>query len=78
MIITDKLFDAFLKCETKAHLLSCAGPGAGPASHPISDWRQCLEEEFKRECREVLIAVDPRACFIGTPTAHDFTHGHYP
>src|SRR6266478_5327443 len=78
MIITDKLFEAFLKCRTKAHLLSCAAPGASHASHPISDWRQCIEEEFKRECREMLTAVDPRACFIGTPTAHDFTHGHYP
>lgn len=78
MIITDKLFEAFLKCRTKAHLLSCAAPGAGHASHPISDWRQSVEEEFKRECREVLTTGDPRACFIGTPTAHDFTHGHYP
>src|SRR6266436_1132874 len=78
MIITDKLFEAFLKCRTKAHLLSCAAPGAGHASHPISDWRHYIEEEFKRECREMLTAVDPRACFIGTPTAHDFTHGHYP
>ena len=43
MIITDKLFEAFLKCQTKAHLLACAAAGAGHASHPISDWRQCLE-----------------------------------
>ena len=25
----------------------------------------------------MLTAADPRACFIGTPTEHDFTHGHY-
>jgi predicted RecB family nuclease len=78
MIITDKLFEAFLKCQTKAHLLSRVAAGVGHASHPISDWRQCLEEEFKRGCGEMLTAADPCACFIGTPTAHDFTHGHYP
>jgi hypothetical protein len=77
MIITDKLFEAFLKCQTKAHLLSCAVAGAAHASHPINDWRQCLEEKFTLGCKEMLTAADPRACFIGTPMAHDFTHGHY-
>jgi hypothetical protein len=48
MIITDKLFGAFLKCQTK------------------------------HGCREMLTAADTGACFIGTPTAYDFTQGHYP
>jgi predicted RecB family nuclease len=78
MIITDKLFDAFLKCQTKAHLLSCAAAGAGRASHPISDWQQRLASEFKQECSEMLTAVDPRACFMGTLATHDLTHGHHP
>jgi predicted RecB family nuclease len=78
MIITDKLFEAFLKCQTKAHLLASAAAAPGHASYPISDWRQSLEEEFKWGCREMFTAADARDCFIGTPTARDFTHGYYP
>ena len=47
MLITEEIFQAFLKCETKAHLKFTDADVAHPE---IIDWRQGLIESYNREC----------------------------
>jgi hypothetical protein len=78
MLITDDLFYAFLKCKTKAYLRSSGATEDGPPSNPISDWQRHLSEDFKRECKDLLTAINPAGCFIGTPSRQDLAKGQHP
>ena len=77
MLITDDLFYGFIKCKTKGYLLSSTATEDGRPSHPISDWQQHLAEDFKRECRDLLTAINPAGCFMGTPEKHDLANGRH-
>jgi predicted RecB family nuclease len=77
MLITDDLFYAFLRCETKAYMLSRAATKDGRAPHPIVGWQEQLAEHFRRECRDLLTGIDPAGCFIGNPSRHDLAVGQH-
>jgi|SRR5271155_1726509 len=76
MVITDELFGAFLRCETKAYLLSGVDD-ATPTSHAVSEWQQQINEEFIRQCRDLLIVENTASYFIGTPHIRDFRRAQY-
>ncbi len=76
MLITDELFDAYLKCKTKARLTF--GPaGSGESSHPISDWQQRLAENYQANCRDRLQFADSADCFVGNPCSEDLKSAKY-
>lgn len=53
MLVTEEIFQAFLKCETKSHLLSS---GAVGAQREFVDWQCRQAEEYKRKCLAQLRA----------------------
>src|SRR5205085_4983768 len=64
MLITEGIFSAYLKCQTKCHLKSLGMVGTNNA---ISEWQQCLSEEYKGKCLAALkSACLEDECFIGT------------
>jgi len=77
VLISEKHFDAFLKCRTKAYFtFSPLRPDE--LSHPISDWQKHIAEKYQRNCREHLRLVDGPDCFVGTPRPEDLRNGTYP
>lgn len=63
MLITDKVFRAFLECETKSYLNFIGLDGA-----PSEDayWQRHFSEEFKRKCFTHLCAgFHAEQCFVG-------------
>jgi hypothetical protein len=77
MLITDDLFSAFVRCETKSYNLSRATVGDSRTSHPLSDWQQDLAEHFRRECRDLLTSIDLARCFRGTPSRRALATGQH-
>jgi predicted RecB family nuclease len=75
-LITDGLFDAYLKCKTKAYL-TFGRATSGKYSHPISDWQQRLAENYQADCRAHLEFADSVDCFVGTPRADDLRGAKY-
>jgi hypothetical protein len=76
VLITDELFEAYLKCNTKAHLTF--GPARGEEhSHPISDWQQRLAENYQTNCRDRLQFADSADCFVGSPCSEDLKSAKY-
>ena len=65
MLITDEIFDAYLKCKTKAHL-TFGSAGSDKSSHPISDWQQRLAGNYQANCRDRLQFADSADCSLGT------------
>jgi predicted RecB family nuclease len=53
MLITNEIFQAFLKCETKSYLKLSGEIGT---RHSFTDWRLSIIEDFTRECRIRLCA----------------------
>jgi hypothetical protein len=51
MPITEEIVDAFVRCETKAHLKLDAVPGI-PSE--LSRWQQSLKEGYRKECNVLL------------------------
>ena len=76
VLISDELFDAYLKCKTKAHLTS-GQAGRGEYSHPISDWQQRLAENYQANCRDRLQSADSADCFVGSPSSEDLRSAKY-
>jgi predicted RecB family nuclease len=76
VLITDELFDAYLKCKTKAYLTF--GPAKSTEySHPISDWQQHLAEIYQATCRDRLQFADSSDCFVGTPSSQALRSAKY-
>jgi predicted RecB family nuclease len=69
MLITEDVFQAFLNCETKAHLKSMGATSAHPE---IIDWHQRLTENYKRVCYAKLRSgLREDECFVGTLSPQD-------
>jgi predicted RecB family nuclease len=65
MLISNDIFAAFLKCETKAHLYSSGHIGA---HSEFTDWREHLQKEFSKRSRERLsVNVPAEKWLVGTP-----------
>ena len=65
MLISNDIFAAFLKCETKAHLYSSGHIGA---HSEFTDWREHLQKELSKRSRERLsMNVPAEKWLVGTP-----------
>jgi len=75
MLITENIFHAFLKCETKAYLCS---KGIAGSCVEFKNWQQTVIEKYKKECSAKLCLnyVD-NECIIGTPQPDDFKNMKY-
>src|SRR6266850_4892058 len=63
MLITDDIFQAFLQCETKAHLQLS---GAAGDQRAFPDWECTLVDDYKRQChRQLCAAFQETECLIG-------------
>jgi hypothetical protein len=76
MLITDEVFEAYLKCKTKAHLTFGPARG-GEYSHPISDWQHRLAESYQANCRDRLQFAHSEDCFVGNPCSEDLRSAKY-
>ncbi len=56
ILITEEIFQAFLKCETKAYLKHLSVVGA---QREASDWQRRLIEDFRQKC-----AINLRSQFL--------------
>jgi predicted RecB family nuclease len=66
LLITDKIFAAYFKCETKAHLFATNAPAP---HHEISDWWCRAEDDYSAECITRMSSLyDARFCYQGTPS----------
>jgi len=64
MPITEEIFAAFLKCETKAYLKYSSTLGA---QSELSQWRQHQQKEYREACRKLLCSALHAPPFVGTP-----------
>jgi len=70
VLISDRHFDAFLKCRTKAHF-TFTSARTGEPSHPIGAWQGHIAESYQKDCRDYLRSVSGADCFVGTPRPED-------
>jgi predicted RecB family nuclease len=76
MLISDDLFDAYLKCKTKAQL-TFRQPWTDKPGHAISDWQGHLAESYRADCCDRLQSVDNSECLIGNPRPEDLKSAMY-
>jgi predicted RecB family nuclease len=76
VLISDELFDAYLKCKTKAYL-TFGHARMGESSHPISDWQRHLAENYQADCRDRLRSADCGDCLVGSPGTEDLKNTKY-
>ena len=76
MLITDELFDAYLKCKTKAQL-TFGHAGTNKPSHVISDWQRRLAENYRADCCDRLQTADNSECLVGSPRPEDLKSAKY-
>lgn len=73
--ITDDIFAAYLKCETKAHLIAIE---TQLPPHHIHDWQVRLAADYKTEClTRLLSANSDHLCCDGTPSVGDLLRHTY-
>jgi predicted RecB family nuclease len=75
-LISDELFDAYLKCKTKAYL-TFGHATMGEPSHPISDWQRHFAENYQEDCRDRLRSADGGDCLVGSPGSEDLRKAKY-
>jgi predicted RecB family nuclease len=69
MLITDDIFQAFLQCETKAHLKLA---GAAGDQRAFLEWERHLVEDYKRQChRQLRAAFREAECLVGSVFPQD-------
>ena len=69
MLITDDIFQAFLQCETKAHLKLTGAVGDQRA---FSEWERHLVEDYKQQCyRQWRADFGEAACLVGVALPQD-------
>jgi predicted RecB family nuclease len=72
MLITDDIFQAFLQCETKAHLKLS---GAAGDQRAFPDWERTLVEDYKRQChRQLGAAFRGTECLLGGAFPQDLAN----
>src|SRR5262249_5046057 len=75
VLITDKIFEAFLNCETKAFLYLAGETGE---QTEITVWRGELKEEFNRRSRQrLLLNIAEQQSTVGTPSLTSLKEGRY-
>src|SRR5215470_11703561 len=69
MLVTDDIFQAFLRCETKAHLKFA---GAAGDHRTFPEWERTLIEDYKQQGhRQWRAAFGEAACLVGGAFPHD-------
>lgn len=68
MVISDQLFEAYLKCKTKAYQLFFADTGCVHSLDSISEWQRQIKDDFCRAYVKTLVSDNQNACFIGATT----------
>src|ERR1039457_2319900 len=68
MRITSPIFDAFLKCATKAHLRSLGEVGSG---NEYAEWVRVRDESYQREAARALQEAVPETERVVAPPATD-------
>jgi hypothetical protein len=76
MLISDEIFDAFLKCTTKAQLIFRQADKEMP-SHAISDWQRHLADAYRADGCHRLQSADDSACLVGSPCPEDLRSAKY-
>ena len=76
VLISDELFDAYLKCKTKAQL-TFGLAGTDEPSHAISDWQRRLAENYEADCRDRLQAAKKENYLVGSPRPEDLRSAKY-
>src|SRR5713226_4954817 len=70
LLISDELFDAYLRCKTKAYL-TFGQAGMAEPLHPIGNWQRQLAEDYQADCRDRLRSANCGDCFVGNPRSED-------
>jgi len=76
VLISDELFDAYLKCKTKAQF-TFGLAGTDQPSHAISDWQRRLVKNYQADCRDRLQSADNSDCLVGSPRPEDLRSAKY-
>jgi predicted RecB family nuclease len=75
MLITDEIFCAFLKCETKAYLKYSNVVGD---QCEYSDWQRHLAEDYKQKCSAKLYSnFSEGECLLGTSLSQRLENSKY-
>src|SRR5713101_7531756 len=75
MSVTQKIFEAFLKCPTKSHLYS---EGVADVRGEFDEWQQYLQERFKQAgWRQFGSTVPENELYLGTPPLRALEDGRY-
>jgi len=76
MLISDELFDAYLKCKTKAQLIF-GQAGTDKPPHAVSDWQGHLAENYRADCYDRLQSADNSECLVASPRPEDLKSAKY-
>ena len=76
VLISDELFDAYLKCKTKAQL-TFGQVAADEPSRAISDWQRRLADKYRADCCDYLQSADSSRCLVGSPCPEDLRSAKY-
>ena len=76
MLISDELFDAYLKCRIKAHL-TFGQAGRDGSSHPIGDWQRHLAARYQADGCDRLRSANCGDCFVGSLPSEDLRSAKY-
>src|SRR5215510_9657111 len=68
MVVSDQIFEAYLKCKTKAYQLFLANPEQPRPLHPISEWQRKIRNDFCQKYIRSLVSKNPNACVRGEAT----------
>ena len=68
MVVSDQVFEAYLKCKTKAYQLFLANPGRPRPDDSISQQQQKIRDDFCQKYVTSLVSENPNACLFGAKT----------
>ena len=75
MRITEEIFQAFLRCETKSYLKISGTIGL---RREFSEWERFLAEDFQQKCSQRLLSnIRQDECFVGTPSTQELKNKKY-
>lgn len=68
MVVSDQVFDAYLKCKIKAYQLFFADPGRVRSPDSLSEWQRQVNDDYCREYVKHLVSENPNVCLNGATT----------
>ena len=74
MLITDKIFSAFLECETKSYLRLSGD--VEPQREPI-EWKRRLVDDFKEKCSIRLRSGFREEDYLAGADYHEILEGRF-